>query len=104
MGFTSTVWSLFFYELEQTEIPIYMIFFGSYNGVIWTARKDEVIAAKTKVRWEYVMLDFVVRCLVSFHSVHWTWIGNQSWAEVWEFPVLWHYDGISVHKWCPPSA
>lgn len=24
--------------------------------------------------------------------------------NVWEFPVLWHYDGISVHKWCSPFA
>lgn len=24
--------------------------------------------------------------------------------NVWEFPVLWHYDGISVDKWCSPFA
>lgn len=29
---------------------------------------------------------------------------NHAKLNVWEFPVLWHYDGISVDKWCSPFA
>lgn len=53
---------------------------------------------KTEMRWMYAALkDIVVEIFVPFHRVRHTWIRNQSWVEVWEFPVPWHYDGISAH-------
>ncbi len=94
---------------KHTEYQFTSSFFGDYNGMNFylagCQKSWRAIIARggfQDVLGVCGIADFVVRHLVFFHSVHRTWIGNQSRAEVREFPVLWHYDGISVHKWCPP--